>query len=214
MNGLVRAFILLALASTCFLAVTYLPVRSLIARPKAARNRSDVVRALPSAIVIGARKGGTRALLDFLALHPRVRPAKQEVHFFDVDTNYGKGLDWYRQQMPSVSKAKGEISVEKSPSYFVTEYVPYRIKRMDPDIRLLLIVRDPVTRLISDYSQILENHRQLQLQYRPFDEVVLLRNGSVNPECEAVRKSEYSRYMRAWLKHFTMANFHIVNGDK
>ena len=29
-------------------------------------------RRLPAAIVIGARKGGTRALLEFLALHPQV----------------------------------------------------------------------------------------------------------------------------------------------
>ncbi|PAA61081.1 hypothetical protein BOX15_Mlig000729g2 [Macrostomum lignano] len=41
------------------------------------------VRRLPQAIVIGARKCGTRALLDFLEVHPRVRAARGEVHYFD-----------------------------------------------------------------------------------------------------------------------------------
>jgi hypothetical protein len=34
------------------------------------------------------RKGGTRALLEMLSLHPRIKVAPQEVHFFDNETNY------------------------------------------------------------------------------------------------------------------------------
>lgn len=49
---------------------------------------------LPRAIIIGVKKGGTRALLEFLRLHPDVRAAGAEPHFFD--RNYHKGLDWYR----------------------------------------------------------------------------------------------------------------------
>jgi hypothetical protein len=36
----------------------------------------------------GVRKGGTRALLEMLSLHPRIKVAPQEVHFFDNETNY------------------------------------------------------------------------------------------------------------------------------
>ena len=57
------------------------------------------MRALPSCIVIGSRKGGTRALLDMLSLHSRVRPAKAEVHFFDADDNYRRGYEWYMEQV-------------------------------------------------------------------------------------------------------------------
>ena len=59
------------------------------------------MRALPSCIVIGSRKGGTRALLDMLSLHSRVRPAKAEVHFFDADDNYRRGYEWYMEQVLS-----------------------------------------------------------------------------------------------------------------
>ncbi|KAJ8384728.1 hypothetical protein AAFF_G00199340 [Aldrovandia affinis] len=52
------------------------------------------VSRLPQAIIIGVKKGGTRALLEFLRVHPKVRAVGAEPHFFD--RNYDKGLDWYR----------------------------------------------------------------------------------------------------------------------
>lgn len=49
---------------------------------------------LPQAIIIGVKKGGTRALLEFLRVHPDVRAVGAEPHFFD--RSYDKGLAWYR----------------------------------------------------------------------------------------------------------------------
>ncbi|KAK9393359.1 heparan sulfate glucosamine 3-O-sulfotransferase 2-like [Crotalus adamanteus] len=49
---------------------------------------------LPQALIIGVKKGGTRALLEALRAHPDVRAVGTEPHFFD--RNYGHGLDWYR----------------------------------------------------------------------------------------------------------------------
>lgn len=51
-------------------------------------------RKLPVALIIGVKKGGTRALLEFLRLHPDIRAAGSEVHFFD--RHYAKGFHWYR----------------------------------------------------------------------------------------------------------------------
>jgi len=48
----------------------------------------------PQAIIIGVKKGGTRALLEFLRIHPDVRAFGAEPHFFD--RFYEKGLEWYR----------------------------------------------------------------------------------------------------------------------
>ena len=59
-----------------------------------AQNRGSPTRKWPQAIIIGAKKAGTRALLEFLRIHPDVRAPGPEPHFFD--RNYGKGLEWYR----------------------------------------------------------------------------------------------------------------------
>ncbi|KAK5851122.1 hypothetical protein PBY51_001941 [Eleginops maclovinus] len=49
---------------------------------------------LPQALIIGVKKGGTRALLEFLRVHPDIRAVGAEPHFFD--RNYDNGLEWYR----------------------------------------------------------------------------------------------------------------------
>ncbi|KAF5901828.1 heparan sulfate glucosamine 3-O-sulfotransferase 3B1-like, partial [Clarias magur] len=51
------------------------------------------MKKLPQAIIIGVKKGGTRALLEFLRVHPDIRAVGAEPHFFD--RNYDKGLEWY-----------------------------------------------------------------------------------------------------------------------
>lgn len=53
-------------------------------------------RNLPDCIIIGAKKGGTRALLEFVNLHPDVEISPREVHHFNFDSQYKRGLDWYR----------------------------------------------------------------------------------------------------------------------
>lgn len=51
-------------------------------------------RRFPQALIVGVKKGGTRALLEFLRLHPDVRALGSEPHFFD--RWYERGLAWYR----------------------------------------------------------------------------------------------------------------------
>lgn len=48
---------------------------------------------LPDAIIIGVKKGGTRALLEFLKVNPDIRAPGPEIHFFD--RKYDRGLEWY-----------------------------------------------------------------------------------------------------------------------
>lgn len=65
-----------------------------------ARSRNTSVaqkygnKKLPNALIVGVKKGGTRAVLEFIRIHPDVRALGTEPHFFD--RNYDRGLDWYR----------------------------------------------------------------------------------------------------------------------
>ncbi|XP_029165632.1 heparan sulfate glucosamine 3-O-sulfotransferase 5 [Nylanderia fulva] len=184
-------------------------------------------RHLPQAIIIGVRKCGTRALLEMLFLHPQIQKAAGEVHFFDRDDNYGKGLEWYRRKMPY--SFKGQITIEKSPSYFVTPEVPERIRAMNGSVKLLLIVREPVTRAISDYTQ-LRTHaatastltnvnngtpqQQQQQTTRSFEELVIRPDGTINESYRPVAISLYHTYMHRWLEVFPREQILIVNGDQ
>ena len=173
-----------------------------------ARSSGQRKRRLPQAIIIGVKKGGTRALIEILKIHPGVRPSSREVHFFDRDENYDLGLDWYREQMPP--SLPGEITMEKSPSYFVTPKVPSRIYGMSRDVKLILIVRDPTLRAISDYTQSLFKHPENP----PFEETVLdFRGENVNSNWSKIAIGHYARHLRRWLKFFPKDKIHIVSGE-
>lgn len=62
--------------------------------PLKTNQQTNMSKKLPQALIIGVKKGGTRALLEFIRLHPDVKAAGAEVHFFDK--YYDNGLDWYR----------------------------------------------------------------------------------------------------------------------
>lgn len=57
-------------------------------------SEMTLTRKLPNAIIIGVKKCGTRALLEYLRLHPNVKATGPEPHFFD--RYYHLGLEWYR----------------------------------------------------------------------------------------------------------------------
>lgn len=76
---------------------------------------------------LGVKKGGTRALLEFIRVHPDVRAAGSEIHFFDK--NYAKGLGWYRSNMPPT--LEGQFTIEKTPSYFITREAPRRVSNSE-----------------------------------------------------------------------------------
>lgn len=166
---------------------------------------------LPQTIIIGVRKGGTRALLEMLSLHPDVAAAENEVHFFDWEEHYSQGLGWYLTQMPFSSPH--QLTVEKTPAYFTSPKVPERIHSMNPTIRLLLILRDPSERVLSDYTQVLYNHLQKHKPYPPIEDL-LMRDGRLNVDYKALNRSLYHAHMLNWLRFFPLGHIHIVDGDR
>ncbi|CAH1772800.1 unnamed protein product [Owenia fusiformis] len=169
-------------------------------------------RHLPQCLVIGVRKGGTRALLTFLNLHPLVVTAPNEMHFFDDEDNYSLGLDWYRKHMPF--SFEDQITIEKTPAYFYFDYVPERVYAMNSSIKLLVVVRDPTERAISDYTQI---HATKVLKNKPhetFEELVIDEDtNDIRRSYTAVRRSIYHRQLEQWLEYFPLKQFHFVSGE-
>ncbi|KAJ7989958.1 hypothetical protein DPEC_G00309870 [Dallia pectoralis] len=165
-------------------------------------------RRLPQAIIIGVKKGGTRALLEFLRVHPDIRAVGAEPHFFD--RNYDKGLAWYRDLMPET--VEGQITMEKTPSYYVTKDVPARIHTMSPDTSLIVVVRDPVTRAISDYTQT----RSKKPDILSFERLLFKNRtlGLVDTSWSAVQIGMYAKHLERWLLYFPIGRLLFVSGER
>ena len=169
-------------------------------------------RQLPQCIIIGVRKGGTRALLEFLDLHPGVQAQKQEMHFFDNDDNYARGIEWYRKKMPW--SYSDQITIEKTPAYFVEDSVPQRIHHMNSSIKILIILRDPIERVVSDYTQIHSTKLAKGRYHESFEELVIDQDtGEIDKTYKPIRRSIYHRHMERWLRYFDLSQFHIVSGE-
>jgi hypothetical protein len=103
---------------------------------------------LPTFIVVGAQKSGTSTIYAAMREHPSVLAADwQEVHFFNSDRFYGKGLKAYARQF----RAKKQFSCvgEVTPGYMISPDVPARIARDIPGCKIVFCLRDPLERAYS-----------------------------------------------------------------
>jgi len=118
----------------------------------------------------------------------------------------------------------GQLTVEKSPSYFVTAGVAQRVRAMsrDPgahlssrDIRLLVVVRDPVARALSDYAQS-ASKRPGVASFESLALAATVGNRSVRVDSAwgPIRLGLYARYLAAWLRHFARDRIHFVSGER
>ena len=165
-------------------------------------------RRLPQCIIFGVRKAGTRALLQYLNIHPDIVITCDEMHFFERDEKYNLTLEYYRKQMPY--SFEGQITIEKTPRYFTEEVVPERIYRMNSSIKLLLIVRNPVDRLLSDYAQLRDLKIQRNKTVIPFEDEVLTEDGEIDVNYKGVEISMYYRHFADFLEIFHWTKFMLL----
>jgi Sulfotransferase domain len=117
------------------------------------------VRLLPGFIMIGAQRSGTTSLFRALMAHPQVvRPAFHKgINFFDL--NYRRGMAWYRGHFPVAPIAEtttvrhgGPVSFEASGYYMYHPFALERIAHHLPQVKLVVMLRDPVERAYSAYK--------------------------------------------------------------
>ncbi len=114
-------------------------------------------------IVVGVQKAGTTALFDYLGDSPAVALSKvKEVHFFDDETVDWSKPDYGPYHAQFESSAPAALHGEATPIYLYWPGSLERIAAYNPDIRLIVMLRDPVERAWShwrmEYSRGVESH--------------------------------------------------------
>lgn len=122
---------------------------------------------------------------------------------------------------------EGQLTIEKTPSYFITKEAARRVQLMNPSTKLLVVVRDPVTRAISDYTQAISKKPHL----RRFEELAFLNSSSgngvgsdnvafsvnsaiVDTSWGPIKLGVYARYLARWLKYFPLSQFLFISGER
>jgi hypothetical protein len=162
-------------------------------------------RRLPTFLLIGAMKAGTTSLYHYLSAHPQVVTSRYKApEFFVEESNWHRGIDWYRRQFPAVGPdilAIGEASnvYTKYPRY---RGVPERIAAHLPDVRLIYAVREPVARIRSHYqTRVAEGSETAPFAEAVFADPIYL---------------DYSRYalqMEQYLEHFPREQLLVITSE-
>lgn len=93
-------------------------------------------------LIIGTQKAGTTWLARNLSVSDEIFMPRKQIHYFDV--HFDKGLSWYRRNF--AGSTKGQRLGEKTTEYFQPtqmQELAERIKSSFPDVRLVLLLRDP-----------------------------------------------------------------------
>jgi hypothetical protein len=122
-------------------------------------------RNYPDFLIVGAAKSGTSTLHTYLSRHPDVvMPPHKETLFFQIITNPNQAsrrynpyiVDNLQDYLGIFDRAReGQQCGESCPSYlYYHEHTIANLRRLHPrwqDVRIIIILREPVDKIISHY---------------------------------------------------------------
>lgn len=163
-------------------------------------------------IIAGMPRGGTTFLYHNLQKHPSIfLPFRKEPTFFSF--NYSKGINWYQELYKKMSP--GQISFDITPYYFVDSHAIGRIKEFNPDIKVIIAVRDPVEFALSLYKQ----HSTFTWRMPPFHvfiESYTIQKGSYRIQMEINKNivpEIIERYRKAFGDNLLLYSFDLFKRD-
>jgi hypothetical protein len=166
-------------------------------------------------IIAGTSKAGTTSVFNYLARHPQICPAHKETRFF-LDVSYPlSSKKRYQKDGPAVYLSLFESTgrqkednwrFEATPDYLYSENTADRIRQTLPNVRLMFILREPVSRLLSWYRFA---RRCGEIPARmTFDNYVEIQKSNQHnyiaqhPALSALQHGRYSLYLKRYLDLF------------
>ena len=192
-------------------------------------------RTLPDFIGCASSRSGSTSIYEGLLEHPNIFASKiKEIHFFDG--NFHRGENWYRYHFPSKLKKlinekifkKKFVTGEATPNYLIHPHAARRIQRICPEVKLILILRNPIDRAYSHYNSAVKNKREKL----SFEDTIKEEKNRVRGEMEKMEDDEdsstsetyirksyflqglYYNDLSKWMKIFPRKQFLIINNEE
>ena len=107
-------------------------------------------------MIVGAQKSGTSSLLRYLAQHPDIHThAQPEMTFFLQQREYARGYAWafakYFAGEQDRTEVKDKYLIAKNVMVMHSPEVLQRIYEHNPEVHLVVLLREPVARAYSAY---------------------------------------------------------------
>lgn len=179
----------------------------------------------PDFLIPGFMKCGTTSLYQYLTAHPQVLPSvDKELYFFTNFFEYG--TDFYQAHFPAILDKTKCLTGEASAIYLHHPSIAKKVFSLFPDIKLIVLLRNPIERTISSYSLYHksvseQNKRELAIS-ACIEQIQQVGDNSVDLfSIEALSSSNmihllYSLYiyhLKEWLSVFPRDQFLILKSE-
>ena len=183
-------------------------------------------RKLPDFLVIGGKRCGTTTLFEFLRQHQMIaEPVIDHMGFFD--DNYSIGINYYKSFFPiKTEETAKKLDYDVTTSYLTSPFVAERVAKEIPNVKIIVLLRNPTSRAWSDYNasqkkdaseeefQTYIDDELQELEASDFEEKVSKNNYNMSePFSNFIKKGLYSVYLKKWLKLFPRKNFLFISTE-
>ncbi len=189
------------------------------------------VNSKPDFMIIGAQKAGTTSLFSWLTQHADViGPRTKELHFFDrrwADSDIGDYWAEFplRVRIDAAARVRRRTVVtgEATPYYLFHPLVPQRVHSVLPEVKLIVVLRDPVQRAISHYwHEVRQGRESLSLEDALAAEADLIapdldrvargqEPSRLLPRKSYVARGRYAEQLDRWAAHFSPSQMLILS---
>lgn len=195
-------------------------------------------RPVPDYLIIGCKRGGTTSLFNYLVRHPgvlRMYPLSRGLKSTDFFFKRGRhSIRWYRSHFPSeryrrrLQRRLGyrPVSGEASPYYVWDPRVAEKVRAVAPDVKCILLLRDPTKRAWSHYQERRENNTEPLT----FAQAIEAEDARLDGELEKMladpeyysaahdfysyrRRGVYAPQIRNWLEHFPREQLLVIYAE-
>ncbi|MDX5449056.1 MAG: sulfotransferase domain-containing protein [Bacteroidota bacterium] len=165
-------------------------------------------------------------MFDHISQHPKVLPSsRKEVQFFG--TRYRNGWNWYRSHFPLSLGTKGFLTGESTPYYLFHPMAPSLIASRMKDLRIIVMLRNPVERAYSHFKMQQRNGVET---FRSFQEAIDAEDERIRSHMDKVsidpyyysedhlrfaylHRGLYGQQLERWFSFFPRENFHFIKSE-
>jgi tetratricopeptide (TPR) repeat protein len=206
-------------AILCYQTVSYQQTLVSLAEKMPGRQENLNLKKVttPNFIIIGSQRCGTTSLYTYLAQHPQIlTPIKKEMDF--CSWHFERGIDWYLAHFPPIPPGEQFLTGEASPSYFDCLEAPERLYSAFSQAKLIVLLRNPVDRAISQYYRWVG----LNWEHRSFDRAISDEIARLNTSPayligdepgNYLARGRYIEFIKKWLNLFPREQLLILKSE-
>jgi hypothetical protein len=172
-----------------------------------------------SFVVAGTQKGGTWALHAYLREHPELcLPGSKELHFFDADRHFAvEPVDYAPYHAQFEPRPPQRLLGDVTPDYMYWPAAAERIARYNPAMRIIMVLRNPVTRAFSQWNMARQKGRE-PLPFRDALRAEPERRRSLPPKQAKrfayVERGFYAQQLQRLWRHFPLPQTLIFKSEE